>query len=92
MSPRCSTHIFADDTMVAHTDNVWRSLHHPVKHRDNPVLVADRDWEGYVVLQPMFSNATEESSLADSSWGMGIAAQLFYGLCVLLLLLEIDGS
>ena len=52
MSPRCSTHIFADDTMVAHTDNVWRSLHHPVKHRDNPLLVADRDWEGYVVLQP----------------------------------------
>ncbi len=52
MSPRCSTHIFADDAMVAHTDNVWRSLHHPVKHRDNPVLVADQDWEGYVVLQP----------------------------------------
>ena len=47
-----STHIFADDAMIAHTDNVWRSVHHPVKHRDNPLLVADRDWEGYVVLQP----------------------------------------
>lgn len=46
------TQIFADNAMLASTDNVWHSLHHPVKHRDNPVLVADRDWEGYVILQP----------------------------------------
>ena len=38
--------------MLAHTENVWRSLHHPVKYEDNPVLVPDRAWEGYVVLQP----------------------------------------
>mgnify|MGYP003306602280 CR=1 FL=1 len=46
------TLVFCDDTMLAHTENVWRSLHHPIKHEANPILEADRPWEGYVVLQP----------------------------------------
>ena len=46
------TQVFCDDTMLAHTENVWRSLHHPIKHEANPILEADRPWEGYVVLQP----------------------------------------
>ena len=46
------TQVFCDDTMLAHTENVWRSLHHPIKHDANPILEADRPWEGYVVLQP----------------------------------------
>ena len=46
------TRIFCDDAQLAQTGNVWRSLHHPVKHPDNPVLVPDRAWEGYLVLQP----------------------------------------
>ena len=40
---RCDgTQTICDDAMLAQTGNVWRSLHHPVKHRDNPVLVPDR--------------------------------------------------
>ena len=46
------TLIFCDDTMLAQTENVWRSLHHPARHEANPVLVPDRAWEGYLVLQP----------------------------------------
>jgi hypothetical protein len=44
--------LVCDDAMLAYTDNVWRSLHHPAKHADNPVLEPDRPWEGYLVLQP----------------------------------------
>ena len=46
------TRVFCDDAMLAHTENVWQSLHHPAKHEGNPVLVPDRPWEGYAVLQP----------------------------------------
>ena len=52
MRPHDGLRVFCDDAMLAHTENVWRSLHHPVKHRDNPVLRPDRAWEGYLVLQP----------------------------------------
>ena len=52
MHPRHGLRLFCDDAMLAETENVWPSLHHPVRHRDNPVLVADRAWEGYLVLQP----------------------------------------
>ena len=38
--------------MLAETTNVWRSLHHPEKHRDNPVLRPEKPWEGYLVMQP----------------------------------------
>ena len=51
MLRRDGTQIFSEDAMLAQTGNVWRSLHHPVNHRDNPVLVPDRAWEGYLVLQ-----------------------------------------
>ena len=50
--PELETLVFCDDAMLAETDNVWQSLHHPLKHEANPVLEADRPWEGYVVLQP----------------------------------------
>ena len=46
------TRMFLDDAMLAQTENVWRSLHHPVRAEANPVLVPDRAWEGYLVLQP----------------------------------------
>ena len=36
------TQVFCDDAMLASTDNVWQSLHHPVKHEANPVLVPRR--------------------------------------------------
>ena len=47
------TQIFCDAAMLAQTGNAGapRSIH-SVKHRDNPVLVPDRSWEGYLVLQP----------------------------------------
>ena len=38
--------------MLAQTENVWRSVHHPARHEANPVLIPDRPWEGYLVLQP----------------------------------------
>ncbi len=44
--------LVCDDAMLDHTHNVWRSLHHPVKHEANPVLESDRPWEGYLILQP----------------------------------------
>lgn len=44
--------LVCDDAMIAETKNVWRSLHHPTKHEANPVLVAEKPWEGYLVLQP----------------------------------------
>ena len=50
--PELETLVFCDDAMLAETDNIWQSLHHPLKHEANPVLEADRPWEGYVVLQP----------------------------------------
>ena len=46
------TQVFWDDAMLAQTENVWRSLHHPVRDQANPILVPDRAWEGYLVLQP----------------------------------------
>ncbi len=46
------TRMFLDDAMLAQTENVWRSLHHPVRAEAEPVLVPDRPWEGYLVLQP----------------------------------------
>ena len=51
-APELDVLLFLDDTMLAETDNVWQSLHHPGKHKANPLLEADRPWEGYVVLQP----------------------------------------
>jgi len=51
-APELDVLLFLDDTMLAETDNVWQSLHHPVKHKAGPLLEADRPWEGYVVLQP----------------------------------------
>jgi len=44
--------LMCDDALLAYTDNVWRSLHHPAKHQANPLLEPDRPWEGYLVLQP----------------------------------------
>ena len=44
--------VLVDDALLAETEGVWRSLHHPAKDEENPVLKPDRPWEGYLVLQP----------------------------------------
>jgi hypothetical protein len=39
-------HLFVDDYLVAHKDNVTRTYHPFEKHAGNPVLNPDRPWEG----------------------------------------------
>jgi hypothetical protein len=41
--------LFLDDALLAHTRGVTKRLHQPVKFEGNPVLVADRPWEGRTV-------------------------------------------
>lgn len=38
--------LFVDDHMVAQTENITRSYHTFKKHEANPLLVADKAWEG----------------------------------------------
>lgn len=44
--------ILVDDALLAETQGVWRCLHPAAKASGNPILRADRPWEGYLVLQP----------------------------------------
>ena len=43
--------LFVDDSLIQEMKGVARSLHTPVKARENPVLVADRPWEGGLSLE-----------------------------------------
>ena len=40
--------LFVDNYVVEHMDNLTKTLHQPAKHEANPVLKADRPWEGNV--------------------------------------------
>src|SRR5262249_16165739 len=40
--------LFVDNYVVEHMDNLTKTLHQPAKHEGNPVLKADRSWEGAV--------------------------------------------
>ena len=51
-----------DDECINETENVWRTLHHAQKHDENPLLEADKPWEGYLVLQPGTVIYDEEAS------------------------------
>ena len=44
--------LLVDDALLAATRGVWRCLHPAVKAEENPILHADRPWEGFLVLQP----------------------------------------
>ena len=44
--------IFVDDLLIEHLERVWRSVSHPDKFTGNPIMKADRPWEGYLILQP----------------------------------------
>jgi len=46
------THLFVDDHVVDKMEQVWRTLNRPEKHGENPLIVPDKPWEGYLVLQP----------------------------------------
>ncbi len=43
--------LFVDDFLIQEMQGVARSLHTPSKARENPVLVADRPWEGGLSLE-----------------------------------------
>ena len=48
--PACLTlgrekHLLIDDWSITETRNVHRIFHRPVKHRNNPLIVADKPWE-----------------------------------------------
>lgn len=38
--------LFLDDHLIGRMDNVYRVLHQPVKHPENPILVPEYPWEG----------------------------------------------
>src|SRR5262249_40356206 len=40
--------LFVDNYVVEHMDDLTKTLHQPTKHEGNPVLKADRPWEGTV--------------------------------------------
>ena len=49
--------LFVDDHLIDSSDRVWRTLTgayntRPRKVAENPIIKADRPWEGYLVLQP----------------------------------------
>jgi hypothetical protein len=45
--------LFVDDYLMERADGLTRTLHQPLKFRQNPILRPDRPWEGsQVVLQP----------------------------------------
>lgn len=43
---------FLDDGFIERTSGVWRTLNLAAKDPHNPLLVPDKPWEGYLVLQP----------------------------------------
>ncbi len=38
--------LFLDDHLIGRMDNVYRVLHQPEKHPENPILVPEHPWEG----------------------------------------------
>ncbi len=38
--------LFLDDHLIGRMDNVFRVLHQPEKHPDNPVMIPEHHWEG----------------------------------------------
>lgn len=49
---RPGVHLFVDDHLLDEMSQVWRTLHRPRKHPNNPLVTPDRPWEGYLVMQP----------------------------------------
>jgi len=52
MSKQLIRKLAVDEHWVERMSGVWRTLNHPTKHPDNPILKADRSWEGYLAMQP----------------------------------------
>ena len=46
------TQLFVDDFLIDRTEGVWRAENRPNKFEGNPVMRADKPWEGYLALQP----------------------------------------
>ena len=49
--------LFVDDHLIDTSDRVWLTLggdynNHTLKVDENPLIKADRPWEGYLALQP----------------------------------------
>ena len=44
--------LFVDDHLIGRMQGVFRSLNNPQRVPQNPIMIPDRPWEGYLVLQP----------------------------------------
>ena len=55
--------LFVDNFLIESSDGVVKTLNRPGKHPANPLIRADRPWEGYLVLQPGSVIFDEEEGL-----------------------------
>ena len=81
-----SAQLFVERSIVRETDRVWFTLHPGEKHPRNPVIRADRDWEGWRVRNKGNAIFDEDEKIFKMWYGADVARNYFepvhnYSLC-----------